>query len=46
MEAEYNQRVQDCAKIEKEMAVTQRKYSEVTKRLEKYHHHASDDAEA
>ena len=45
MEAKYNQRVQDCARIEKEIAATQRKYSEVTKRLEKYHHHVGDDTE-
>ena len=45
MEAKYNQRVQDCARIEKEIAATQRKYSKVTKRLEKYHHHAGDDTE-
>ena len=45
MEAKYNQRVQDCARIEKEIAATQRKYSEVMKRLEKCHYHAGDDTE-
>ena len=43
MEAKYNQEVQDCARIEKEIAATQRKYSKVMKRLEKYHRHAGDD---
>ena len=43
MEAKYNQEVQDCARIEKEIAATQRKYSKVMKHLEKYHRHAGDD---
>ena len=46
MEAKYNQKVQDCARIEKEIAATQRKYSEAVKRLEQYHHHAGGDAKA
>ena len=46
MEAKYNQEVQDCARIEKEIAATQRKYSEAVKRLEQYHHHAGGDAKA
>ena len=46
MEAKYNQRVQDCAMIEKKIAATQRKYSKVMKRLEQYRHHAGDDAGA
>ena len=45
MEAKYNQEVQDCARIEKEIAATQRKYSKVMKHLEKYHRHAGDDIE-
>ena len=44
MEAKYHQEVQDCARIEKEIAATQRTRLELIKRLEQYNLHASDDA--
>ena len=44
MEAKYHQEVQDCARIEKEIAATQRTRLEQIKRLEQYNLHASDDA--
>ena len=43
MEAKYHQEVQDCARIEKEIAATQRTRLELIKRLEQYNLHASDD---
>ena len=44
MKAKYDRKVQDCARIEKEIAATQRTRLELIKRLEQYNLHASDDA--
>ena len=44
MKAKYHQEVQDCVRIKKEIAATQRTRLELIKRLEQYNLHTSDDA--